>query len=459
MPRMPEMTWVPDRKRWMKKHKGKMYAVSCRELPGLPPELWTKEGSYVKANEWWERKQKEIDAPEAARVARMTESITELLSVGAATATLQAKRNALAKLLELPDVPESVFDVVTDFSLPPAAPAKAKLTAKDQVAHFLAGLQARSEAGQMDLTRYDAYRRELDRFLDWFGPDRSVTEINEEAVDRLYLHLLGQVKARREWQAVPLKSGERKPGMKPSYAKQIFSTFKLFTYDLAGRKVIPCPANLGLTKFKFRKGKKVPGSWTIEEVRQALACGDYGEKTTCFLLLMLNCGMYQNDIAELRQDQVDWDKGTITRIRSKNEERDEDGDKILTVTYKLWGRTLELMEKYREPAGKLVFRTEKGGAYVVQSRKADGKMSRTDNVKSAYVRLCNRLGLPKKPLMFLRKTASNLIKQGPHKDYADYYLAHTPKSLGEDRYYSLSEKDFFKALTWLHDQIFAKATK
>ena len=45
------MTWVPAAKRWTKKYKGSMYAVSCKQL-NCPD---TKEASAAHANEWWER--------------------------------------------------------------------------------------------------------------------------------------------------------------------------------------------------------------------------------------------------------------------------------------------------------------------------------------------------------------------------------------------------------------------
>ena len=40
-------------------------------------------------------------------------------------------------------------------------------------------------------------------------------------------------------------------------------------------------------------------SLTVEEVKVLLAGCDYSERTKLYLLLCLNCGMYQNDIAEL----------------------------------------------------------------------------------------------------------------------------------------------------------------
>ena len=52
--------------------------------------------------------------------------------------------------------------------------------------------------------------------------------------------------------------------------------------------------------------------------------------------LVLNCGMYQNDIAELRSEEVDWKAGALSRARSKTRKR---GGPV--VTYRLWLATAE----------------------------------------------------------------------------------------------------------------------
>lgn len=72
------------------------------------------------------------------------------------------------------------------------------------------------------------------------------------------------------------------------------------------------------------------------------ACEGFPERMQLYLLLMLNCGMYQNDIAELRSDEVHWKAGTLTRARSKTRER---GGPV--VTYKLWPETFALLKKHR----------------------------------------------------------------------------------------------------------------
>src|SRR5690349_3764482 len=58
MPRQLHMTYVPAQKRWTKKYRGSTYSVSCKQL-GCEP---SREASWLAANQWWEKKQGEIDA-------------------------------------------------------------------------------------------------------------------------------------------------------------------------------------------------------------------------------------------------------------------------------------------------------------------------------------------------------------------------------------------------------------
>ncbi len=57
MPHLELMSWIATQRRWMKNYRGKRYAVSPRQL-GTPA---TKEASRQGANDWWTKKQAEID--------------------------------------------------------------------------------------------------------------------------------------------------------------------------------------------------------------------------------------------------------------------------------------------------------------------------------------------------------------------------------------------------------------
>jgi integrase len=120
-------------------------------------------------------------------------------------------------------------------------------------------------------------------------------------------------------------------------------TAKQFISRLAELRLIPLPGNIRSRRFRFNHSapSKIE-TFTVEEVHTLLkTCEGFSDRTKLYLLLMLNCGMYQNDIAELQQDEVNWKAGTLTRARSKTRERHGP-----VVTYKLWPALLAGRRRY-----------------------------------------------------------------------------------------------------------------
>ena len=97
-------------------------------------------------------------------------------------------------------------------------------------------------------------------------------------------------------------------------------TAKQFISRLAELRLIPLPGNIRSRRLRFNHSAPAKiETFTVEEVRQMLAAAQgLSERTKLYLLLMLNCGMYQNDIAELRNDEIDWKAGTIARAQKQN---------------------------------------------------------------------------------------------------------------------------------------------
>lgn len=170
---------------------------------------------------------------------------------------------------------------------------------------------------------------------------------------------------------------------------------------------------------------------------------------------MLNCGMYQNDIAELRGEEVDWKKGTITRARSKTRERHGP-----VVTYKLWPETFALLKKQRAKGERLLTTDE--GKPLVRFWLEDGKMRRYDVIQSAWTRLAEKLKMDKIRLgmKHLRKTSATLLGQHPqYKFFANHFLADSPRTVADRHYVVPSDAEFFLALDWLRQQVLETAAK
>jgi integrase len=186
------------------------------------------------------------------------------------------------------------------------------------------------------------------------------------------------------------------------------------------------------------------------------ACAGFSERTKLYLLLMLNCGMYQNDVAELHRDEVNWARGTLTRARSKTRERNGP-----VVTYKLWPETFRLLRKHRAAEGDLVLTTD-GGNPLVRYWLEDGEMRRYDVIQSAWARLARKLGVQKIRLgmKHQRKTSASLLGQHPqYKSYANHFLADSPRTVADRHYVTPSDEEFFLALEWLKGRILGAAAE
>ncbi|QDU17467.1 hypothetical protein CA11_53090 [Gimesia maris] len=107
------------------------------------------------------------------------------------------------------------------------------------------------------------------------------------------------------------------------------------------KKIIPL--NLHKKSFNFSPDQKTPKPATIEEAKYVLSiCKEKGKSLSeLAVLLHLNCGMYNKDIALLKKCDVDLQNKTLTYKRSKALKHEQ----IERVTYPLWKRTVELLKE------------------------------------------------------------------------------------------------------------------
>ncbi len=187
-------------------------------------------------------------------------------------------------------------------------------------------------------------------------------------------------------------------------------------------------------------------TFEVEEVKRLLAESD--DRGKLYWLLMLNCGMGQQDIADLRHDEVDWKAGRIRRKRSKTKA----SENVPEVDYLLWRETFRLLEHYRSSDPDLVLVNE-GGRPLKTEEIVDGKYKKNDNIKSLFFRLARKVGIKDKPLKLLRKTGATWLEQ--HEMFFRYkqlYLGHSPRSVADKYYVDPKGGGFDKAIQWLGKQ-------
>jgi integrase len=165
------------------------------------------------------------------------------------------------------------------------------------------------------------------------------------------------------------------------------------------------------------------------------------------LLLMANCGYTQRDLADLRQNEVDWSNGRIIRKRSKT----GDIDKVPVVNYRLWPQTWDLLRECRED-GPLVLLTESGRPLVRDEIGPDGKRHKTDTIHSTYRHLQVKLGFAKSTKLIRKTSATLLDGHAEFCRFVGHFLGHAPRTIQEKHYTPPSEERFDRAVEWLGQQ-------
>ncbi len=216
------------------------------------------------------------------------------------------------------------------------------------VARYLAGEQTRVQAQHISAGRYTAKRNNLRDFRDWFGQTTSIEAISGDRLLEYKNDLLARVAENK----LARDTAHDRLGDALSFVRWLWEIEAL----------AELPRILLQKSQKLVIGKKLPNPqfFSVEEVKRCLEMAV--DRTRLYLLLMLNAGMYQSDISDLRQDEVDWRVGTITRKRSKTKAHAG----VPTVRYKLWPQTFELLKAHCAKHGELALLNRNGSPLVVR---------------------------------------------------------------------------------------------
>jgi integrase len=477
MPRQYLMSWIPKQRRWMKMHRGKRYAVSCRQL-NTPS---TKEDSWRAANEWWKNKLGEIEVasyephpfqttldllgkkrewalrhgqPDLANQLSLQIEGTQKLSeadegLALDTSEVVAKNIEIARMLGI-EVPN---DLDPDFaahyfgdrriwqerlSRNQGEKIPADRTVGGQVDRWVQMQQKLAEAGKITPDRADNNRIALHHFRDFLNAGAPVDVIDAQRLHDYFLFCLGKVGERH-------KDPAKKAGWSTEYVKKLFGVARAFIKFLWESKLIELPRNIDSRKYRFKASTKKVPTLTVEEFVKSVdnATG----QLKLHLLLMANCGMCQTDISDLKQSEVDWVEGRIARKRSKT----KDAPDVPEVNYKLWPITFDLLKRFRSSDPEYALLTESGHRWVGKAL-IDGRLSKADNIASCYVHLKKKTGI-RKPLKLIRKTSASLIES--HKEYGRYkshFLGHSPRTIADKHYAAPSVPLFDEIVDWLGRQ-------
>jgi len=311
-----------------------------------------------------------------------------------------------------------------------SAPADESLGA--YVDRFVKHREQRAEAGDVSIGRLYAVTLHLGHFRDWLGKDVAVKEIDGNVLIRYHTHMMDHVKSKK-WERTT--------------ARHYLVTVKSFVRWLWQTEAIPTLPRIIDGKSDLLKITPAAPSVTVftkDELTALLK--DASDRTKLYILMMLNCGMTQKDIADLQADEVDWATGRIIRKRSKTSGHEN----VPTVNYLLWPETLRLLVQERNPIGDgLVLLNSNGAPLWTEEIGPGGKYRKTDNIKNAFERLRKELMITK-PLKSLKKTSATKIRN--HEKFhglEGLFLGHAPQSMS-DKHYTQAPLDLLdQAIRWL----------
>jgi integrase len=304
-------------------------------------------------------------------------------------------------------------------------------TVGENIDSFLARKKAKANLGQLSQGYLGVLHAHLHRFKKWIGAGFLIEEISSKTLADYHSFLLSE-------------ATEQKISLE--YAKDNMKSVKYFVRSCWELELCDLPRNINSRELAIESVKQKIVTFSDEEI-QTLLIGA-SERTRLYILLALNCGFTQADIASLKQSEVNWKKGVITRKRSKTEKHEN----VPVVSYPLWPETSKLLKKHRSKDPELVLLNERGKPLLQESNDG-GNYHKTDNIKKAFERLCKKVKIKAKTFKHFRKTGSTKLGEHKiHKGYIGLYLGHSPKSIADIHYAEHSKELFNEAVQWLGEQ-------
>lgn len=482
--------------RWVKMYNKQRHRVTCEEL-GLPTSAWTKADSYLAANEWWRKKRAEIDGREAeqhpqaenlaelqrrleyanrhglhgegARLAEQAERTKNLEEVETFIDEETTRRLEAARLFGI-EIPENLDDKIL-FSLfgndriwGERFRAE-KVVPRDKTIGGQAELflKQKIDAARKDTKSVNSLEKAtaaLDHFKTFLGEASPVENIFYDTWEGWYTHCAAQVAMRER---------DEKSGWASDTAATYFKMTRAFVRWLWERDVLEkLPKNIDSEAHRFERPETDPATFTNKEIKLLLDHASGQHKL--HLYLMLNTGMTQRDISELRKAEVIFkdrkgkevdstradfkelklSEGFIKRRRSKTRKKKHTPE----VTYPLWPETLGLLQEHwsADPVHALI--TQSGRRWVRKEVGENDKPKKADNIATLYRHLRRRVKLAgaRKSLKVFRSTSATRLNDSDYRDLRFYFLGHSARHVADRNYAARSQRLLGEAVTWLRGQ-------
>ena len=446
MPRKLELTWDKTRGRWKKFYLGRQYYFPFGSHKG-------DQNGYRKAVDAWHKKRAEIDgstlpAQHHRDYEHAVSRRQELIDWHHANGDHKEAAKYEKEIKELKqadqDVPLRPDDIdplrmiseagrlVWQDRLSRLGP-KAGITVAHTIDQFLESQKRACDAGQIGQATYSLLTFKVQPFKRFAG-SVPVKDVDAKTLAGFHANLLEQI-AHKAYSTV--------------YADALMKVAKRIIKWAYVQGIIP-----ELPRTMFDRGAYAiivdePEIKTLSVELVNTILGHLSPRFQLYVLLMMNCGFTQKDVANLTWKQVDLEAGTIHRKRTKTSRK----KRVPKVRFKLWTRTLKLLKEYKAPtSSQWVLLNNNGQQLVRKYYNAKGKLNEVDNIKKTFGRIMAAKKIDA-TLKNFRSTSSTLLEDHlQYGRYAQYFLGQAPRSVAEKHYVKPSQGNFDRALKWLGQQ-------
>ncbi|QEG42087.1 tyrosine-type recombinase/integrase [Roseimaritima ulvae] len=434
MPFKYQLTWIQQAKRWRKRYRSKTYYLKTRTggkrdragylealaewerlkafIDGLGPNPYTATGAIIPEAQLLKSGSVYLPpapvpqpAPDVVSVADPAHTVTQTLGPDEPKDTAEPLPpwiigTGIGPMLH----PELV---VSDKGTPTGERRISKLA---EVWHSERRKQV--ERGELTLKQWSEDQSKLQVFRDFIFANYP----NVVFADQITPEILNQYRD-KQWEFVDC--GTENSIGRETLKKRLSNVRQWLGFLVDHNYLAELPKDLSkYARVKIDKPK--PIFWTIAEIKKLAEQAT--PRTKLYLMLGLNCGWTQKDIATLEASMIDWDTRIIERGRSKTGVRSK---------CRLWPSTLALLERERrnnsKTKGPLLLNAN--GLPLYYERVNDrGKIAIADAIRFSFDRLKNRkkMGFKEHPCSFkhLRKTGANEIEK-INPELTGLYLAHS----------------------------------
>lgn len=464
--------------RWVKMVKGVRWRILCRGLRegeqpkpntgylGLSESFWTKEKSLTAANDWWDTNgPQEEDSPHLTKAIEDRSQMLQWLAMerpdDPLAETLRSEIADIQKTGNVPAVPATFRRVPKEYEMLPLPHPEGPQVWQERIETVKKHNAWNGVTDDPDKTLGSAFAKHLENeraaLRRRAGASPATWDNIRRNVKKFVTHLGGEtvpasIITTTKWDEWVIALSGKTEWSNAHIRDVLVASRKFVEFLWQTGRIEELPRTLYAAKIDVADPETIE-TLTNEEILCLIAEGT--GQTKLHLLLMLNIGATQKDIADLTKAQVDLKAGTITRKRSKTRGKRT----VPKVTYPLWKTTLAELKNHWSDHPTLALTTREGKSWQEVGINAEtGKLEKRDGIVSNFRHLRKRCDIDT-TLKVFRSTSGDRIGQSKeYRELRSLFLGHSNKLMADRRYGNAPNELLAEAVAWLGKQ-YGLATK